>query len=86
MALIMPSKKGFSCGRSLVEYLRDGDHIRVFDRGAVSLGLKTHTKAFGEACPVHRRASDGSTHCPAIQAMNEVERHRKLAVDGWREK
>lgn len=79
-------KKGewLSGGRRLTEHLRDGVHVFVGDRGAVVPGPQLHMSVFGKACPVDTGVIDGSVHRAGMDAVCEIERHRKSAFINWR--
>lgn len=67
-------------GRRFTEYLLDRDRISVNDNGAVFPGRESNTSVFGKACTVDPRVVDRFTRCVAMEATEEVERHRRLAV------
>lgn len=63
----------------------DGDTVLVRHTGAVLPEPQLHTSAFGEASSVDLRLIDGLVHCAVMEAVDEIERHRELAVEVWRE-
>lgn len=77
--------EGLPGGRRLIEYLRDRDHVLVPDRGAVPPGPQLHTSVLAEAYPADPKVVDCVAHCAAMETIDEVRRHRKLAVVSWRE-
>lgn len=65
----------------LTEHLLDGAHIVACDRYIVLRTPKFYASSFSKARPVDPGVIDGSTHCEAVEAVEEVEQHCKLAVD-----
>lgn len=63
------------------KHLQDREYIFVGDRDFVFPGPELHSTAFDEASPVSRGAVEGFTHCAAMEAVEEVEWHRKVAFE-----
>lgn len=78
-------EEGLYGRQHIIEHLHDGEYVLVCDRDAVLPGQQLHTVAFGKAFPVNLVVIDDSAHCAATKAVEEVEQHRRLAVDSCRE-
>lgn len=70
--------------RRLTEHMRDEDHIPAGDKGAARSGPQLHKSLFGGACPVSPVVIDVCAHCAAMEAVHEVQRYRKFAVNSCR--
>lgn len=78
------NENGLSSGRRLTKRRQDEDSVLVGDRGDVLPEPQLHTRPSSKACSVHLGVVDGSAHCAAMEAVEEIERHRKRPVDKWR--
>lgn len=67
-----------------MEHLQGGHHILGSDRKSVLSELQLNTSLICEACPVAPAVRKSFVHCGAIEAVDEIERHCKLAVSKWK--